>query len=101
MFIGHLTLGLFERFNLLTAYFDRLTGKERIIIYGELDPADSIKSITARRLGFQYVRMEDCNVTSTFVKGVNDYNDIMGQVISERVGMNWQKKLNSEIVRVE
>jgi hypothetical protein len=28
--------GLFNRFNFITAYWDKWTGNERIIIYGEL-----------------------------------------------------------------
>ncbi|MFM7857813.1 MAG: hypothetical protein ACKO96_39300, partial [Flammeovirgaceae bacterium] len=99
--VGHFTLGLFESYNFLTAYLDRMTGKERIIIYGELDKSDSIRSIAARRLGFEYKRLKDCNVTATFVKGVKDYNSIMGQSISTRLGASWEAKLTTEISKVE
>lgn|SRR5687767_1916323 len=99
--IGHLKYGLFERFNFVTAYFDKWTGNERIIIYGEAFETDSIKIVTAPKLGFKYERLEDCTVTSSFVNGVTDYNKIMGQVISKRLGESWDERLEREILTLK
>lgn len=99
--IGHLNYGLFGRFNFVTAYLDKWAGNERIIIYGELFETDSIKTATAPKLGFKYERLEDCTVTTPFVNGVTDYNKIMGQTISKRLGENWDEKLEREILILE
>ena len=98
LIIGHLNYGLFGRFNLATAYLDKWTGNERIIIYGELFEMDSIKTVIAPKLGFKYERLEDCTVTNSFVNGVTDYNEIMGQSISKRLGEDWDKRLEREIL---
>lgn len=93
--------GLFGRFNFATAYMDRWNGKERIIIFGEPFETDSIKSATAPRLGFTYERLEDCTVTTSFVNGVTDYNSIMSDAINNRLGENWNDRLEREIADIK
>ena len=95
--IGHLNYGLFQRHNFLTAYFDKWAGQERIVIYGERFESDSLKTAIASGLGFKYERLEDCTVTNSFVQGVDSYNAIMGEAISDRLGEYWVTKLEKEI----
>lgn len=97
----HVNFGLFNRFNFATAYWDIWQGNERIIIYGELFETDSLKTALAPKLGFNYERQEDCTVTTPFVNGVTDYNEIMGREISERLGNDWTKVLDEAIVRTK
>jgi hypothetical protein len=93
----HFNLGLFNRFNFLTAHWDRWMGNERIIIYGELQETDSLMTALAPQFGFRYERQEDCTVTRSFVEGVKDYNEIMSQAITTRLGEDWNIKLEKEI----
>jgi hypothetical protein len=97
----HFNFGIFNRFNFITAYWDRWNGKERIIIYGEMLQTDSIKTALAPKFGFKYERQEDCTVTKPFINGVKDYNSIMGQQITERLGDDWDKILEQEILKVK
>jgi hypothetical protein len=99
--ILHFNFGLFNRFNFITAYWDKWTGNERIIIYGEPFETDSLKTALAPKFGFQYERQGDCTVTKPFVNGVEDYNEIMGQEITERLGGNWDKILDEEISKTK
>jgi hypothetical protein len=97
----HFHFGLFNRFNIITAHWDKWTGHERIIIYGELAPDDNLKSDIAPRFGFNYERHEDCTVTIPFVSGVKDYNAVMASAISARLGDDWNKILEKEIARTK
>ena len=99
--ILHFRLGLFNRFNIITAYWDKWNGNERIIIYGELAPDDNLKSDIAPQFGFNYERHEDCTVTIPFVSGVKDYNAVMASAISARLGNDWNKILEKEIARAK
>lgn len=94
--ISHLSFGLFHRYNFITAYVDKWSGTERIIVYGELLATDSIKSVMAPRLGFHFERKANCPVTDSFVRGVNDYNKIMSAAISSRLGEKWETSLEKE-----
>lgn len=97
----HYKFGLFNRFNFVTAYWDRWTGNERIIIYGELFENDSLKTVLAPRFGFKYERAAGCLVTHPFVNGVDDYNKVMGQKIRERLGDDWDNVLEKEISKIK
>lgn len=84
--ILHFQFGLFSRYNFLTAYLDKWSGNERIIVCGEPFIIDSVKSIIAPNFGFKYERHANCNVSAPFVNGANQYNEIMGAEISKRLG---------------
>ena len=101
LFILHVNFGIFNRFNIMTAYWDKWQGNERIIIYGEPYETDSLKTALAPKFGFKYERQEDCTVTKAFVNGVTGYNNIMGHEITERLGDNWDSVLNREISKMK
>lgn len=89
--------GLFERYNFVTAYWDSLTDTERIVIFGELNQLDVIKSRIAPQHGFQYVVGGGCVVTQPLLNGLKDYNAIMSAKINDKLGRDWEEVLNEEI----
>jgi hypothetical protein len=85
--------GLFERYNFVTAYWDSWTDKERIVVFGEMNQHDILKSKIAPDYGFAYEIGGGCLVTAPLLNGLEDYNAIMGSRINSRLGKNWEDVL--------
>ena len=96
-FILQANFGLFNRFNFVTGCWDKWTGHERVVVYGEPQKADSLKAVIAPTLGFEYEKLT-CIMTHSLVNGVEHYNYVMEEAINERLGEPWQEALNKEVV---
>lgn|SRR5690606_16552299 len=64
----------------------------QFMVYGELPPSDYLDEndkLLTRSLGFELIRVADCEVSDSLVKFVDHHNATMREQMSKKYGTYW------------
>ena len=88
----HFKYGLFTRYNFLTGQIDKMKGEYELVLYGNTSTEDKYLNVAARDFNFQY-KFIGCIVSKPALRGIDDYNQIISNRLTEINGEGWEKEL--------
>jgi len=88
--LGHWRFGLFNRYNYLSAQWDKNRSEHFLILYGEPGPSDEYLNTLAIDYQFQY-KFLGCNISDAEIRGIEAYNQVISDKLEEINGLNWDE----------
>lgn len=98
--ILHLEYGLFSRYNFLTGQVDKMKSRYELILYGEATTDDMYLNVAARDFHFQY-KFIGCIVSKPAVRGIDDYNRIIADRLTEINGKGWENRFRDSVEKLK
>lgn len=97
LIILHFFYGLFTKYNYFTAKWDILSGKPRILQYGEPMMSDKEAISISPKFGFHYKIVAGCVVSTPERNGIEAYNLAITAYLDKKNGSSWKNRFDFQV----